>query len=118
MALLLCVVGGGAREGVCRRENKGENRVGTDVLECEKLMCECVMGWFHREGIFWQTVSSAHGRNLRVSLPCRDTETINLRVDLTAAPQDKGLTHSSLHGSNLVDFDSEFMFGLIRALRK
>lgn len=78
------------------------------------------MGLFHREVILADgvdvAVSSAHGRNLQVSLPCRDMETINLRVDLTTAPQDKGLIHSSLHGSNIVDFDFEFMFGLIRSL--
>lgn len=49
-------------------------------------------------------------------LPCRDTETINLRVDLTTAPQDKGLIHSSPHGSSWVDFDFEFMLGLVRSL--
>lgn len=91
------------------------------MLECEKLMCECVVGLFHREVILADRVHAAvraalRGLNLQVYLPCRDMETINLRVDLTTAPQDKGLIHSSLHGSSIVDFDSEFMFGLIRSL--
>lgn len=79
------------------------------MLECENLMCECVVGLLHREVILADRVSaalrSARGLNLQVSLPCRDMETINLRVDLTTAPQDECLTQSSLHESKIVDFD-------------
>ena len=59
------------------------------------------------QGLCCAVLRSVQSWSLQVSLPCSDLKTMSLTADLTTAPQDKFLTHSSLPGSKLDDCDRD-----------